>query len=407
MPALSYGLNISKKNAPKSTRPLPGKRKAVFGDDSDDDAEVKEWGAEGGPEVEIIEEIGGITPTSSPSKAKAADAKTKQQQQIPKHKKDVSTLYGSLSAKTSTLKYAQTAIEIDPTIYDYDAVYDSLHANSRKKKAAQDGDKKPQYMDALLAAAEVRKRDQLRAKEKLLQREREAEGDEFADKEMFVTEAYKLQQAELLKIEAEEAAREEREAERRRREGGGMAGFYKKLLDQGEKAHVEAVAAAAEAVIPTGTEEAPEQPKEKSEAELAKELMDKKGGVIAVNDDGQIVDKRQLLSAGLNIVAKPKSAATAAASTMAASGSRQETSQYGIPSRGGGQKAMRERQSRMIEEQLAQATKRAADEEADKARELERTSKSRKTGDDISGAKERYLQRKREAAAAAAAAKAK
>lgn len=39
-------------------------------------------------------------------------------------------------------------------------------------------------------------------------REREAEGDEFADKEAFVTQAYKDQQAEVRKAEAEEKARE-------------------------------------------------------------------------------------------------------------------------------------------------------------------------------------------------------
>jgi hypothetical protein len=55
----------------------------------------------------------------------------------------------------------------------------------------------------------------------------------------------------------------------------------------------------------------------------------------------------------------------------------------------------------MMEEQLEQAAKRAADEEAEERGKLEHASKSRKTEGDISSAKERYLQRKREAAAAA------
>lgn len=42
----------------------------------------------------------------------------------------------------------------------------------------------------------------------MIQREREAEGDEFADKDKFVTQAYKDQMAEVRRAEAEEKKRE-------------------------------------------------------------------------------------------------------------------------------------------------------------------------------------------------------
>ena len=42
----------------------------------------------------------------------------------------------------------------------------------------------------------------------MIQRERELEGDEFKDKEAFVTQAYKDQQAEVRKAEEEEKRRE-------------------------------------------------------------------------------------------------------------------------------------------------------------------------------------------------------
>jgi hypothetical protein len=58
----------------------------------------------------------------------------------------------------------------------------------------------------------------------------------------------------------------------------------------------------------------------------------------------------------------------------------------------------------MIAQQIEQAAKRKADDEAEAQRKLEHASKSRKTEADISSAKERYLQRKRDAAAAKAAA---
>ena len=42
----------------------------------------------------------------------------------------------------------------------------------------------------------------------MIQREREAEGDEFRDKETFVTQAYKDQMAEVRRAEEEERARD-------------------------------------------------------------------------------------------------------------------------------------------------------------------------------------------------------
>lgn len=43
------------------------------------------------------------------------------------------------------------------------------------------------YVEGLIEMAEIRKRDRLRAEEKKVEREREEEGDEFGDKETFVT----------------------------------------------------------------------------------------------------------------------------------------------------------------------------------------------------------------------------
>ena len=59
-----------------------------------------------------------------------------------------------------------------------------------------------------MQAADLRKRDHLIAEEKMIQREREMEGDEFADKEKFVTQAYKDQLAANQKAEQAEKLRE-------------------------------------------------------------------------------------------------------------------------------------------------------------------------------------------------------
>ena len=67
---------------------------------------------------------------------------------------------------------------------------------------------KPKYISGLLTSAATRRLDYLRAEEKMIQREREAEGDEFRDKEAFVTQAYKDQMAEVRKAEEEERRQE-------------------------------------------------------------------------------------------------------------------------------------------------------------------------------------------------------
>jgi len=83
-------------------------------------------------------------------------------------------------------------------------------------------------VEGLIEMAEIRKRDRLRAEEKKVEREREEEGDEFGDKETFVTSSwvqenrntfltgdtdpclirYKAQKEELRRLEAEERRKE-------------------------------------------------------------------------------------------------------------------------------------------------------------------------------------------------------
>lgn len=389
MPVLGYGLNITKKPSSLASRPPPAKRKTIFDDDS---------GPEDGPDNEQaveVETIGGLdstldTPTTSKKESKSST------QTNNKNPPKISQ-YGDLSTNHSSTRHAATAQELDPNIYDYDSVYDSLHA--KPASTADNGPKGPRYMQNLFAAAEVRKRDQLRAKDKLLTKEREAEGDEYDDKEKFVTGAYKAQQEEIRKMEEEEAERERKEEERRRREGGGMVGLYKDLLNKNEQRHTEQLKAAEEAKAKVSTmKEAspPPQAKEKSEIELAKE----KGALI--NEEGQVVDKRQLLSAGLNVAPKPKLMPNPSASNAP---SRPGSLAPGLQNKAAAKQAARERQTRMLEAQLEEAAKRAADDEDVEREALERAAKSRKTESDVKSAKERYLQRKREAAAAAAAGK--
>ena len=381
---LSYGLNITKKSG--LSKPQPAKRKAIFDeDDSDGEDKTADTG------LEEIGEFGEIS--TAPKRAqKPAESLLNNGKSKPGAKKAPISMYGDLSSTFTSKKHAETAEELDANIYEYDAVYDSL--KPQKKVTIEDQEKKPKYMTNLLAAAAVRKRDSTIAEEKKLAREREAEGDEFADKEKFVTSAYKKQQEENRRLEEEERLKEEQE--RKKNKGAGMTSFYKNMLEKGEQRHAEVVKAVEERIKSGPKQEDEEKDKVKTEADLAREINEKAGGAIAINDEGQVVDKRQLLKGGLNIVPKPKGAA----SDGSQRGGPPVTDRSRGPAfvgAGGGKQAMRERQSRMMESQLEQATKRALEVEEEERQKVERASKSRKTEGDIMSAKERYLARKREA----------
>lgn len=70
------------------------------------------------------------------------------------------------------------AIEEDPTIYQYDELYDEMDQKRQDSKLSRkDLDKKPKYINKLLATAERRKRENERRIEKQVQKEREEEGN--------------------------------------------------------------------------------------------------------------------------------------------------------------------------------------------------------------------------------------
>ena len=119
--------------------------------------------------------------------------------------------------------------KVDSTLFEYDEVWDKMQETKLRQKADKEADAKerkvrriqrhcsitmltfsvqPKYISGLLTAAATRRLDHLRAEEKMIQREREAEGDEFAEKEQFVTQAYKDQMAEVRRAEEEEKKRE-------------------------------------------------------------------------------------------------------------------------------------------------------------------------------------------------------
>jgi len=129
-----------------------------------------------------------------------------------------------------------------------------------------------------------------------------------------------------------------------------------------------------------------------AESEKARHLQ-AMGTVIDINEEGQVVDRSELLSGGLNITKTNGSVAFCHTITNDTSKPGQTYHRRGNP-----QQDSSTGENIIILDQLAQARKRVMEEERQSRADMERQSKSRKTETDIKSAKERYLERKAAAA---------
>ena len=253
----------------------------------------------------------------------------------------------------------------------------------------------------------------------MLQLERELEGDEFADKEAFVTQAYKDQMAEVRQAEEEERQREgsfylsyatvtvcnERallEAEKKKQKGTttGMAHFYRQLLEDSEQKHEEAVAAVTErkpVIGPQGPSLTITKPADftpVSDVELAR-LAREQGKAVELNDDNQIVDKRELLSAGLNLSA-PNTRRVGLQMSTKKSEDKSEAHIHRAVGTAASRREITARRTAEMRQQMDEERKRQeAQRERDEEESRQRVVAKRNTETDVQDAKARYLQRKR------------
>jgi len=247
-----------------------------------------------------------------------------------KNSKNMPPLVPLSSSKLSRQqKLAQEeATKLDPTAFEYDEVYDVMKladSKAKSEKQQKGAERKPQYISGLIETAKQRKIDRVRAEDKMVQRERELEGEEFADKDEFVTPAYLQQQKELREAEEAEKLKAEKAPNKQ-----AMTTFYQNILEEDSKRHEAAVKAVAAAAVtkkpsggislglsatlsnaknadvdPTQTAQQPQYDPEPeavpSEAKLAAEIGKKLGRKVELDDEGRIVDHRQLLTGGLNL----------------------------------------------------------------------------------------------------------
>ncbi|KAF6204589.1 hypothetical protein GE061_018749 [Apolygus lucorum] len=143
-------------------------------------------------------------------------------------KKSSKTDFSSSIAKRQTKLEIEKALKEDATVFQYDEIYDEM---DQKKQSAtkKDRDRKPKYVEKLLVAAEKRKMENERRYERVVQKEREAEGDEFKDKETFVTTAYKKKLEEFAKLDEEQKRQDMLEDIGDVTKQQDISGFYRHL----------------------------------------------------------------------------------------------------------------------------------------------------------------------------------
>ncbi|TFK55050.1 hypothetical protein OE88DRAFT_1653680 [Heliocybe sulcata] len=311
----------------------------------------------------------------------------------------------NVGSSKATRKWMEQEQKIDSSVFEYDEVYEKMQEAKERQKAAKEAEskeRKPKYIAGLLQSAATRRLDHLRAEEKMIQREREMEGDEFKDKDAFVTQAYRDQMAEVRRAEEEEKRREAEEKKKNKGLSTGMVHFYRQLLDQTEKAHEETVAAVsaekkvAGPSMPNLIISKPADYVPQSDLELAK-LASAEGKQVELNDDNQIVDKRELLSAGLNL-SLPNTrrlglnASTSRNKESSLEGVKAHTAVGTAASRG----EIDERRRREVLKQMEEERERVLQEKEQREKEaIARIVAKRNTEDDVQGARERYLARKR------------
>uniref|UniRef100_A0ACD5UBR7 Uncharacterized protein n=1 Tax=Avena sativa TaxID=4498 RepID=A0ACD5UBR7_AVESA len=106
------------------------------------------------------------------------------------------------------------AIEEDPSVFAYDEVYDDMKEKAARPKMQAKVVRQSKYIEALKEKAEQRKREQDIVYERKLHKERSKEDHLFADKDKFVTSAYRKkleEEKKWLEEERQRQLREERE----------------------------------------------------------------------------------------------------------------------------------------------------------------------------------------------------
>lgn len=187
-----YGLILPKRTQTPIPKPKAGL--SLLADDDDVNTSVGE--KETGKEILSVNEM----------LKREAEKKKKQKQLEQQHKK---------------------ALEEDPTVFEYDSVYEDLKESNTSRQPKKDPQRKSKYIGALLEQAKRREKEDDIVFEKKLQRELEKDADLYADKPKFITPSYRKKLEENKKWQEEEERRHRDEDVTKQTDLGN---FYRNLL---------------------------------------------------------------------------------------------------------------------------------------------------------------------------------
>ncbi|CAG8488085.1 14342_t:CDS:1 [Racocetra fulgida] len=189
-----------------------------------------------------------------------------------------------------------------------------------------------------------------------------------------------------------------------------MASFYRNLLDQTSLAKAAAIEASRSALSSKKTEKRARSSSasDNSDEDDNKHLKTDKdlanqaratGKMVVLNDDEQIVDKRQLLSPGLNVTKKQIISSKSSHSTDSRTNYyNKKASEDKYSSKNHDEMKRRERQSRELEQQILETQQKKEAEEKAREEQILKQFVARKNDEQaISDAKARYLARKKKA----------
>jgi hypothetical protein len=204
--------------------------------------------------------------------------------------------------------------------------------------------------------------------------------------------SFKKQKEELERIEKEEREREELAAKSKT-----MDSFYKQVLERKEAEHRTVMEAMSKNKNKSGSSSTQQ---ESLDAVLAKEA---KKSDVEVNDNNEVIDKRQLLGAGLNVKSKFGSLSSLASTDDRVKERMDEYNEYKqrklqeARSKRHGNDDERERLSREVERQMIETKKKQEEDELRKQKELEEKATAKRTSADAAlSARERFLARKKQ-----------
>jgi coiled-coil domain-containing protein 55 len=207
MSKITYGLAIRKKPTQSTTT---NETDNVFGEESDSDDE-------------------------NVTQQKQTGKRCNQQQQKRSSKSMINLSKNANNASNLiAMKMQQQALQQDENVYKYDELYDDMQQDKKQREQSIlqkkiDESKESKYIGQLVKAAEQRKREQERTRDRKIAKELQKEKEQFGESEVFVTSAYKKKLQEDKIWEEEEKKRKEAE-EKNSVTRHGMTNFYRNIL---------------------------------------------------------------------------------------------------------------------------------------------------------------------------------